>query len=600
MKQGISYIRFSSRAQLKGHSYKRQLEACNKYCEQEGITLINSYEDLGVSAFTGKNSSEGQLAVILEMVKSGKIPNDTYLIIESLDRLTRTSIKPAITLFNNLTTNGINIVTLIDRMVYYHDKNESYDSKLDTGMMMYSLMVMAQANEESLKKSERISKKYDERRQNVIATKRPLGGKIPLWLEYDNDGEFVKNEFRCEIIKDIFNYSVADGLGSHAIATKLDSEGIAPWGARVNKKTGWSKTTISNILTDRKVLGEFQMFTTKTESNKKIQLGEPVSEYYPRIIEDSLFYQSRLMRAERRNKQGRKPSKKIDSNVFRGVAKCFCGSSLTYNNKNGSHDDNYIYLTCSNRKIIDKGKCKSQSIPYPRLKAFLLQICSNITPRGGESLSIIDYYKDILESKISQRKKDELKGKKLELNDKIAKILAVMDASGTDVIQLSEKIIEYKLQIDEISNQLSSSSNEDDKETIWSISTKMRSGTITHEEFTKLLNVAIKSLSSQSFKKGKNKHHILIEITLENNETHYYLACFNTTKTLENFYVHWVRDEQRSALLWYDEIALPFIEWLTSNQEAIRSREIKQRTGTVVFELYQKKQISSYGSIHSY
>ncbi|WP_160170179.1 recombinase family protein, partial [Ralstonia sp. AU12-08] len=57
----ISYTRFSSRKQAAGHSYARQLEAAQKWCKENGYTLDESdrYRDLGVSAYSGRNSETG-------------------------------------------------------------------------------------------------------------------------------------------------------------------------------------------------------------------------------------------------------------------------------------------------------------------------------------------------------------------------------------------------------------------------------------------------------------------------------------------------------------------------------------------------------------
>ena len=47
------------------------------------------------------------LATFLELVHAGRIARGSYLIVESLDRLTREHIRPALTLLLNLIDNGI-------------------------------------------------------------------------------------------------------------------------------------------------------------------------------------------------------------------------------------------------------------------------------------------------------------------------------------------------------------------------------------------------------------------------------------------------------------------------------------------------------------
>ena len=55
-----SYARFSTPEQERGDSERRQIEAARQYAEQHGFVLDESIVvDRGVSAFAGKNVSEG-------------------------------------------------------------------------------------------------------------------------------------------------------------------------------------------------------------------------------------------------------------------------------------------------------------------------------------------------------------------------------------------------------------------------------------------------------------------------------------------------------------------------------------------------------------
>src|SRR5438045_1934700 len=116
----FSYIRFSSEKQKWGQSLARQMKAAAAWCERNGITLDTSrtWHDLGTSAFAGKhreNPDRHALAAFLAMLdadKEGKL-RGSYLIIESLDRLTREHVKAALALVLRLITEyGIKIVQL--------------------------------------------------------------------------------------------------------------------------------------------------------------------------------------------------------------------------------------------------------------------------------------------------------------------------------------------------------------------------------------------------------------------------------------------------------------------------------------------------------
>src|SRR5262245_49272109 len=97
MRRAYSYIRFSKRVQANGDSLRRQLEGTQAYCDRKGLLLDDGLRlhDLGVSAYRGKNADVGALATFLEAVRIGRVPKGSVLIIESLDRLSRSEIDDA-------------------------------------------------------------------------------------------------------------------------------------------------------------------------------------------------------------------------------------------------------------------------------------------------------------------------------------------------------------------------------------------------------------------------------------------------------------------------------------------------------------------------
>src|SRR5690606_6486333 len=86
-----SYIRFSTSEQSKGDSLRRQIKLSEDYAVQNNLELDKSLNlrDLGVSAFKGDNKDKGALSHFLKLVKEKKIQKGAFLIVESLDRLSR-------------------------------------------------------------------------------------------------------------------------------------------------------------------------------------------------------------------------------------------------------------------------------------------------------------------------------------------------------------------------------------------------------------------------------------------------------------------------------------------------------------------------------
>src|SRR3954453_3798890 len=119
-----SYVRFSSPEQAKGDSLRRQTELRDGWLTRNAVRLDASLtlEDKGVSGFTGEhrgNPDRHALAAFVDLVKKGRITRGSYLIVESLDRLSREDILPALTLILDLIQSGIRIVQLLPvEMIY--------------------------------------------------------------------------------------------------------------------------------------------------------------------------------------------------------------------------------------------------------------------------------------------------------------------------------------------------------------------------------------------------------------------------------------------------------------------------------------------------
>ena len=141
--KAYSYLRMSTDLQLKGDSRRRQLEASQKYADEFDLDLAGDaqLEDIGISAYKGANARDGALGQFLNAVKAGAIAKGSYLIVESLDRLSREEILPAHTLFLSIVQSGVNLVTLTDRRVYSGKTTNLVD-------MITSLVIMERAHEE--------------------------------------------------------------------------------------------------------------------------------------------------------------------------------------------------------------------------------------------------------------------------------------------------------------------------------------------------------------------------------------------------------------------------------------------------------------------
>lgn len=325
----------STDLQLKGDSRRRQLEASKAYAEAENLELADDaqLEDIGISAFKGANVKGGALGQFLQAVKAGSVERGSYLLVESLDRLSREEILPAHSLFIGIVQAGINLVTLADKRVYQAKTTNLVD-------MITSLVIMERAHEESKTKSMRVGAAWKNKRVKATSG-QPMTARCPAWLRLSPDrSRYEVIPERAEIVWQIFADTVA-GMGMYSIATRLNKNGVPAF----EGKKGWHRSYLAKTLGNRAVLGEFQ--PRMKIDGKRVPDGEPISGYFPAIVTEELFYQALHAKSERRvGGAGRKGLGY--TNLFTGIARCaYCNASIAYENK-GSGAKGGTYLVCSN------------------------------------------------------------------------------------------------------------------------------------------------------------------------------------------------------------------------------------------------------------
>lgn len=336
-----SYVRFSTKRQNGGDSFRRQVERSKKYAALHGLRLMEkSYDDLGVSAFDKSNVTKGALAAFIQAVETGKIPRGAYLLVENLDRLSRAHAHEAVALLSSIINLGIRVVTLADGRVF------DQESIRDPMNLIYAVLIFVRANEESETKSDRVKEAHQLKRS---IRSRFAFGQGPGWLRPNKDktGWEVIPEKAASVQK-VFELT-ARGFGATAIARRANTEGWPVPG----KADSWHKTLPNKLIHNRRVLGEFE--PQVKEFNVRKPTGELWEGYYPAVISVEQFNAANAA-AERR----RKLPKRRDCgyhNVFQGILRCgHCGATLARKSKNGKKNSvGYALYICSDR---DRGLTK--------------------------------------------------------------------------------------------------------------------------------------------------------------------------------------------------------------------------------------------------
>lgn len=334
MALAYSYLRMSRPEQMRGDSLRRQVAAAEAWAAARGIRIDETISDIGVSAYRGKNRTVGALGGFLRMVEDGRIAPGSFLIVESLDRLSREAVLETVPRFIDLINAGVVIVTLMDKQEYSKERLTA-----DWTPLIVSIAVMARAHEESQTKATRVREAWDKKR--AAAASKPLTARVPAWLEL-RDGRIEAIPGRAEIVRRIFRETSA-GEGRRSIVRRLNDEKIPSF---QGKEKGWRTSYIAKLLSNRAVTGEFQAYL-RDGAGRKAPEGEPVPGYFPEIVSQLDFLRAGQARASRTAAPGRRGAHV--TNLFIGLAKCVCGASMQMENK-GRPPKGQRYLACSDAR----------------------------------------------------------------------------------------------------------------------------------------------------------------------------------------------------------------------------------------------------------
>ncbi|HXP73075.1 MAG TPA: recombinase family protein, partial [Stellaceae bacterium] len=374
-----SYLRFSTPDQLKGDSFRRQTELSQHYAEEHGLDLDDklTFHDLGVSGFRGKNVTKGALGDFIKAIDTGRVQSGSYLLVESLDRLSRDTVMNAFNRFQDILSKGVTIVTLQDGKAYTaRSLNESF------GDLMVSLTIMFRANEESATKARRMKAAWQAKRKRASENGEKLTSRCPSWLQLDRvasggrNGAFKVNSKRADILRRIFDLTI-NGHGKGSIARMLNREGVPAFGGG----KGWYPSSIQNLLESEATFGVFRPMREDGDDasglRRRVAEGEPIRDYFPAVISEDTFLLAKKARQGRRIAITRKTERM--ANLFTGLARCgVCDAPMhlvTKGTKSGR-----AVLVCSNARR-GVGGCRYASWHYPLTERFIIETLEELDLR---------------------------------------------------------------------------------------------------------------------------------------------------------------------------------------------------------------------------
>ncbi len=215
----------------------------------------------------------------------------SILLIERLDRFSRQQTRKAYLAFVDLVEAGVTVQTLDPPQAIHEDNVD------DLHVVLPLILQMTMAHEQSKEKSRRVGSVWAAKRQNARSG-QPMFRKCPAWLEWSIEKSgFIARQDAIPAVEYIFARTI-EGCGQRQLVSELNAQ-FPPLGSSGK----WNSSYVQKVLSDRAVLGEFQphSFNAKGE---RVPVGEPIRDYYPRVIDDAVFQASAGEKASRRKAKG--------------------------------------------------------------------------------------------------------------------------------------------------------------------------------------------------------------------------------------------------------------------------------------------------------
>lgn len=293
-----SYVRFSSKKQELGDSVRRQVKLGDDWLAQHPEHTLDAslrLHDLGVSAFRGANLEEkGALGAFIALAKKPDSPiaRGSILLIERLDRFSRQQTRKAYRAFVELVEAGVTIQTL-DPPQTISESNVD-----DLHVVLPLVLQMSMAHEQSKEKSRRVGAVWHAKRERARSG-LPMFRRCPSWLRWDEIAQrFEPIAAAVSTIEYIFQRTT-EGCGQRHLVMEL-SQRFKPLG----HSKQWNGSYVNKVLNDRAVLGELQPHRFDG-AGCRIPEGEPIADYYPRVISDELFHAAAVAKERRKKAKGR-------------------------------------------------------------------------------------------------------------------------------------------------------------------------------------------------------------------------------------------------------------------------------------------------------
>lgn len=361
-----SYLRFSDPKQAAGNSVDRQLQYAERWAAERGLPLDTSLSlrDEGLSAYHQRHVKQGALGTFLLAVSEGRIPTGSVLVVEGLDRLSRAEPIQAQAQLAQIINAGITVVTASDGREYNREGLKAQPMDL-----VYSLLVMIRAHEESDTKSKRVKSAIRRQCEGWIAgTYRGIirNGKDPQWVQW-NGKEFELIPERVEALRFALQ-KFQEGYGGNRLVEALKQRGLSVYAKGTTSTSLYKTFKRPDLIGVKKLTIDSEEYTLR--------------DYYPRVLTDEEYAELQAMNTTRVKRKG----KGEIPGIITGLSLLYCGycgnavvsQNLMHRKRkvDGTLQDGHRRLICCGHNLNATCPVKTSSSAVPVEKA-LLSYCSD-------------------------------------------------------------------------------------------------------------------------------------------------------------------------------------------------------------------------------
>ncbi|WP_047513905.1 recombinase family protein [Vibrio harveyi] len=417
------YSRVSLEVQVEKTGLDRQksmaLDWLSKHPEYH---LEEVLSDDGRSAYKGHNLSSGALGDFIKRCELGEIPENSLLLVEAIDRISRRSVDEQRELWRKLKELRINIA-----VARFGEKVFKWNDQFELGYDIQLTVMMDLAHQESKQKADRIRAAHA---RNFGVTKSKM---CPYWLELKDDRSgYVIIEDKANVVRKVFQMKL-DGMGADSIVRALRKEGI-----KTSSGRWFNVGTVRKYLKNERVMGWLRKSTvvyTDDGRTERHGTNQVIKDYYPAIVSEEDF--NAVQMSFRKVSSGKRS--KI-ANPLRGLMECpKCGRVMTLSNK---------WLRCRGRASF-KDCDHTYLIAEPVFEAFNMYMRKIIAvgmKGGGVNLRDIDAKKHEIEQLEAERK--NVIGSLRYLPDEASR-----QEAGEEVELINSKIANANMELQELQNK---------------------------------------------------------------------------------------------------------------------------------------------------